>query len=337
MKTSLPYQALALVSFGGPEKPEEVLPFLDRVLRGRNVPPERKLEVAEHYHHFGGRSPINAQTRALKAEIERELQRRGIHMPAYWGNRNWHPLLEDTAREMRGQGIERALALVTSAFGSYSGCRQYREDLDRATEAAGGGIQFDKIGLFYAHPGFIAAQAERLAAAFDAIPRERQSASRILFTAHSIPLRMAQSSPYAAQLETAAQLTIQAYLYMRPELAALANAWRLVYQSRSGPPSQPWLEPDILAALEQAAAAGARDVVAAPIGFISDHMEVIYDLDYEARDRASALGLNFYRAATVGLHPAFIHMIGELVEERLEGKVIDTCAPDCCITEQTRR
>ncbi len=328
MTNSLPYQALVLVSFGGPEKPEEVLPFLDRVLHGRNVPQQRKLEVAEHYHHFGGRSPINEQNRVLRDAIERELRRRGIPLPVYWGNRNWHPLLEDTAREMRRQGVERALAFVTSAFGSYSGCRQYREDLDRAAGAVHNEITFDKIGPFFSHADFIAAQAQHLAAAFAAIPLERQTAAAILFSAHSIPLRMAQSSPYAAQLETAAQLIASAWARLQPDLPA--TAWQLVYQSRSGPPGQPWLEPDILTALRQAASRSVRDVVVAPVGFLSDHMEVLYDLDFEARHVAEELGLNFYRAATVGHHPTFIHMIGALVEERLQGAVVDVCDAACC-------
>ena len=330
MNTSLPYQALVLVSFGGPEKPEDVLPFLDRVLRGRNVPPERKLEVAEHYHHFSGQSPINAQNRALRLEIERELRRRGIHLPVYWGNRNWHPLLEDTARDMQRQGVERALAFVTSAFGSYSGCRQYREDLDRASSAAGGAITFDKIGLFFRHPGFISAQARRLADAFAALPPERQTGARILFTAHSIPLGMAQSSPYAAQLEAAVKLTLREWARLQPHLAPVAGQAQLVYQSRSGPPRQPWLEPDILAALRLAASENARDVVVAPIGFLSDHMEVLYDLDCEARRVAGELGLGFYRAATVGQHPEFINMIGELVEQYLRDPALDRCDPSCC-------
>jgi ferrochelatase len=325
--------AFLLVSFGGPEKPEDVLPFLERVTRGRQVPRARLLEVAEHYYHFGGVSPINEQNRRLLEAIRAELTAHGLALPLYWGNRNWHPLLEDTVRRMAGDGIRRALAFVTSGFGSYAACRQYREDIERAIAAVGPGApRIDKLRLFYNHPGFVEAVAEHARAALAALPADRQATAHLAFTAHSIPRSMAEASDYVAQLREAAALVAARLGGDHP--------WQLVYQSRSGPPSVPWLEPDIgdhLAALREG---GVTDVVVIPIGFVSDHVEVKYDLDTEAAARARALGLRFVRAGTPGTHPAFVAMIRELVLERIaaaprralgaRGPAPDVCPPGCC-------
>jgi protoporphyrin/coproporphyrin ferrochelatase len=330
------YDALLVLSFGGPERAEDVIPFLENVLRGKNVPRERMLEVAEHYYHFGGRSPINDNNRDLIAALQRELAAGGPALPIYWGNRNWHPLLADTLGQMRADGVRRALAFVTSAFGSYSGCRQYREDIERAQAAVGPGApEIHKLRTFHNHPGFIEAAASRVQAALDRIPADRRAAGRLVFTAHSVPLSMAQSSPYVAQLTDACQLVSQA---LSPTLP-----WVLVYQSRSGPPTQPWLEPDICDHIRNLHAAGSlTDLVIAPIGFLSDHMEVVFDLDTQAAELCRQLGIALQRAATVGVHPAFISMIRELILERTEGcpprflgtlgPACDVCAADCCPT-----
>jgi ferrochelatase len=328
------YDALLIVSFGGPEGPEEVMPFLENVLRGKNVPRERMLAVAEHYQRFGGVSPINAQNRALIAALKEELEAHGPPLPIYFGNRNWKPLLAHTLRQMAADGIRRAAAFFTSAYSSYSGCRQYRENIAAAQAEVGPGApQVEKLRVFFNHPGFIEPMIERVAAAFDRIPAERRAAAGLVFTAHSIPLAMAQGCRYVEQLREASRLVA----------AGIGRSkWELVYQSRSGPPQQPWLEPDIGEWLEKAHAAGMRDVVVAPIGFISDHLEVVYDLDYEAQERCNALGLNMQRAATVGTHPRFVRMIRELLVERMTpgadrlalgdlGPSHDVCPADCCL------
>ncbi len=332
------YDALLVVSFGGPEGPGDVLPFLENVLRGRNVPRERMLEVAEHYQHFGGVSPINAQNRALIAALEIELQEHGIELPIYWGNRNWRPLLPDTLRQMTADGVRRALAFFTSAYSSYSGCRQYRENIAQAQEVVGPAAPcVDKLRVFFNHPGFVETMIERTAEAFEKIPAARRNAAKLVFTAHSIPLSMAQGCRYEEQLREASRLVAAGV--DRPD------DWSLVYQSRSGPPSQPWLGPDIGDWLREAAAAGAQDVVVVPIGFISDHLEVIYDLDTEAQRIAHEFGVNLVRAATAGTHPRFISMIHELIVERMGtesgesvervaigalGPSHDVCPADCC-------
>ena len=297
------YDALLVVSFGGPEQREDVMPFLENVLRGRNVPPERMLEVAEHYYHFGGRSPINGQNRELIAAL-----RESVSLPVYWGNRNWHPMLADAVRQMRGDGIRRAIAFSTSAFGSYSGCRQYLEDIDRARAAVGDQApEIDKIRPFSAHQGFIDAMADRVRAALTQLPE-----GRLVFTAHSVPVSMAQSGPYVSELEEAC---------CRVAACVGRADWKLVYQSRSGPPGQPWLEPDIGDYLRDIRS----DVVIVPIGFLSEHMEVIYDLDTEARALCEELGVRMVRAGTPGTHPAMIRMIGELIEQEPLA-----CAEGCC-------
>ena len=329
------YDAFLLVSFGGPDGPDDVIPFLENVLRGRNVPRERMLEVAEHYHHFGGRSPINEQNRGLVAAIERELAEHGPPLKVYWGNRNWHPLLADTLRQMAADGVRRALAFVTSAFSSYSGCRQYRENIAAAQAEVGPAApQVDKLRVFFNHPGFIEPMIERTRAALEQIPGDRRADALLVFTAHSIPPAMAAGCRYQEQLREACRLVAN---------GIHRDDWYSVYQSRSGPPQQPWLEPDIGDFLRQQHAIGPiRDVVIVPIGFISDHMEVVYDLDTEAKQLCDQLGINMVRAATVGTHPRFIRMIRELIVERMTdspqrlalgsmGPSHDVCPEDCCL------
>src|SRR2546423_917697 len=326
------YDALLVLSFGGPEGMDDVIPFLENVLRGRNVPQERLMEVAEHYYHFGGVSPINKQNRALIAALRKEMEEHGMHLPVYWGNRNWHPLLKDTMNEMKADGIRRALAFVTSAYSSYSGCRQYLEAIEQAREAAGANApHVDKLRAFYTHPGFVEPCAEHVRAALERIPEARRTSSRIAFTAHSIPLSFARNSDYQTQLEETCRLVAE---------HAGHDRWQLVFQSRSGAPHVPWLGPDICDHLRDLKREGALDVVVAPVGFISDHMEIIYDLDTEARRVASELGLNMIRAATVGTHTSFVKMICELILERTDnapkrflgsrGASQDVCQPDCC-------
>ncbi len=329
-----PYDAVLLVSFGGPERPEDVEPFLQNVLRGKRVPPERVREVAEHYYLFGGVSPINGENRALLAALVTELNAHGPHLPVYWGNRNWHPLLTDTLQQMADDGVRRALAFVTSAFGSYSGCRQYLEDIEVARRHVGPEApQVDKLRLFYNHPGFIEPMAERVASALASLPADRASQARLIFTAHSIPMAAAAVCDYAKQLREACRLVA--------ERVGRAE-WELAYQSRSGPPEQPWLEPELSTVLHRVAETNvACDVVVAPIGFLCDHMEVVYDLDVEAAKLCEELGIHMVRAATVGSHPRFVRMIRELIQERIDpeatrlylgdlGPSPDVCPANCC-------
>src|SRR6204780_91010 len=331
------YDAILVVSFGGPESKEDVIPFLENVLRGKNVPRERLLAVADHYYHFDGKSPINQQTRELIAALKNELAQNGPKLPVYWGNRNWHPMLADTLRQMKQDGIRRALAFVTSAYSSYSGCRQYREDIARAQNAVGSGApEIDKLRVFFNHPGFIEATEDRLRVALNEIPAGARQNVQVVYIAHSIPLSMANTSDYVRQLEEVRKL-VSARLEVRNDA--------LVYQSRSGAPGQPWLEPDILDYLREVKARDlASAVVLAPISFISDHMEVLYDLDIEARHLCESLALPMARAKTVGVHPKFIAMIRELILERMEGierRALgtfgprqDACAQDCCPAPQ---
>jgi ferrochelatase len=330
----LSYDAVLIVSFGGPEKHEDVLPFLEIVLRGKNIPRERLLEVADHYYHFDGRSPINDHNRAMLTLLEKELAAKGPRLPVYWGNRNWHPFLADTLRRMADDGVRRALAFVTSAYGSYSSCRQYLEDIERARREVGERAPLvDKIRNYYNHPGFLEPMAEHVREALESFPAARREAVEIVYTAHSIPSSMARDSKYVPQLEEAARLV--------SERVGRRDA-RLVFQSRSGPPSQPWLGPDICDYLRELAASGrSREVVVVPIGFLSDHIEVLFDLDTQAQQVAAAAGLNMLRAATVGVHPKFLAMIRELILERTSGLAArpalgalgpepDCCAADCC-------
>jgi ferrochelatase len=308
---SASYDAFLLLSFGGPERAQDVVPFLENVLRGRDVPRERLQEVARHYDLFGGASPINAQNRKLIAALQTDFASRGPQLPVYWGNRNWHPFLTDTLRQMANDGVRRALAFVTSAYGSYSGCRQYREDIEEARLSIGGSApEIEKLRLFYDHPGFIEANAAGVKAAFAELPDVGREAAALVFTAHSLPTSMASSCRYEAQVRTACRLV--------GEVLGRAD-WTLAFQSRSGPPGQPWLGPDIAAHLAALREQGVRDVVVSPIGFISDHMEVVYDLDVEARAAARELRVNLVRAATAGTHPAFVSMIRDLLLEKIDG------------------
>lgn len=316
--TPLPMpDALLIVSFGGPEGPDDVMPFLERVVRGRDVPRARLEEVAHHYHALGGVSPINQANRDLIAALEPL-----IDLPIYWGNRNWTPLLEDEVHRMHADGVRHALAFVTSAFGSYSGCRQYLEDIERARETIGPDAPIiDRLPLYGLRAGFLDAQAAQIRAALE---RARSTASPatanpfFLFTAHSIPSSMAARSPYVDQLRAACAQVME---------RLGGGEWELVWQSRSGPPQIPWLEPDIGDALR--ARATERTVVVVPIGFTSDHVEVIWDLDNEAAEIARELGIEMIRASTVGTHPLFVQTIVQLVEEGKQGRVAQ-CASDCC-------
>jgi ferrochelatase len=332
------FDALLVVSFGGPEKREDVLPFLQNVLRGKNVPRERMLEVAEHYYHFDGRSPINDQNKQLISALEQEFKNHGVKMPVYWGNRNWHPLLPDTLKQMQADGIRHAAVLVTSAFGSYSGCRQYREDIARAQQTAGvQDMVIEKLPNFCSREEFVAVMTDRVRAAMEAMeqlpPAEHSGsghpkAEQLIFTAHSIPLSMAEFSPYIRQLKEAS--------------AAVAagcgmGSWQLVYQSRSGPPTQPWLAPDICDYLREQHAAGVRSVIICPIGFISDHMEVLYDLDTDARALCDELGIKMVRAGTAGSHPKLIGMVRDMVLNAVASPVLSYCEPGCCPAPQRPR
>lgn len=323
-----------VVSFGGPEGPAEVIPFLENVLRGRNVPRARLEQVAEHYRLFGGVSPINAHNRALVAALSSELAAHALPQRVYLGNRNWTPYLPDTVRQMLSDGVRRALAFVTSAYGSYSGCHQYLDDIAAARAEAGPGApQIDKLRLFFNHPGFVEPWVDALRLALARTATSTRS-PEVLFSAHSIPISMASTSDYVAQLSETARLVAEG--------AGVPNErWRLVWQSRSGPPNQPWLEPDVVDVIDQLPD-DTEAVVVAPIGFVSDHMEVIYDLDTVAVRAAHARGIRLERAATPGIHPRFVAMIRELAEERLDpagsarlalgdfGVAPDRCRPGCC-------
>ena len=331
------YDAVLFVSFGGPDGPDDVIPFLENVLRGRNVPRERMLEVAEHYQHFSGKSPINDQNQAFITALREELDRRGPHLPVYWGNRNWHPLLTDTLREMADAGVKRAIAFVTAGNSCYSGCRQYRENIAAACEPLGDRAPVvDKIRVFFNHPGFVGPMARNVQTALEHFPAEARGDVPVLFTAHSIPLSMADTSKYVPQLAESCRLVA--------EQAGVTN-WKLVYQSRSGPPTQPWLEPDIGDEIKLQHANGIRNLVIAPIGFISDHMEVLFDLDTEAADICRELGVDMARAATVGTDPEFVSMVRDLIAERVLdlpdraaiGRLPashDVCPLDCCPAPQ---
>ena len=331
------YDALLVVSFGGPEGMDDVMPFLENVLRGRNVPQERMLSVAKHYELFGGVSPINEQNRNLIAALDRELKANGPALPIYFGNRNWHPLLADTVRAMRDNGVRRALAFVTSAYSSYSSCRQYLEDIERARASVGAGTpEIEKLRAFYNHPGFIEANVANVLAALRQFPATSRSSTQLVFTAHSIPESMAQNCDYESQLLETARLVAEA-------VATTENfsTYKLVFQSRSGSPAQPWLGPDVGDYLRKLHSEDVTNVVIAPIGFVSDHMEIVYDLDTEAAALCRELGLNMVRAASAGTRPAFIRMIRELILERVEpgthrravgghGPRADDCVPGCC-------
>jgi protoporphyrin/coproporphyrin ferrochelatase len=315
------YDALLVVSFGGPEGMDDVIPFLENVLRGRNVPRERMLSVARHYELFDGVSPINQQNRSLIAALKKEFEREGLRLPIYWGNRNWHPLLPDTLRQMTNDGIQNALAFVTSGYSSYSSCRQYLQNISDAQAAVGPEApRVEKLRVFYKHPLFIEANVDHIRAAFKQL--DDPASAHLVFTAHSIPESMAMNCDYASQLGHTAALIAREFP---------GNKWHLVFQSRSGSPMQPWLGPDVCEHLRTLRDEGVTSVVIAPIGFVSDHMEVVYDLDVEARQVADEIGMKMVRAQTAGTHPAFVRMIRELVVERINNEVPpNLCAPDCC-------
>jgi ferrochelatase len=334
---------MLVVSFGGPEGPDDVLPFLENVVRGKNVPPARLRQAAERYALFDGHSPINDQNRALLAALVAELNAQQLALPVYWGNRNWHPLLPDTVRQMADDGVHRTLALVTSAFGSYPSCRQYLEDIERARQEVGTEAPaIDKLRLFYNHPGFIEAMADRVIAALGQLPAERRAAAELIYTAHSLPAAMARHAPYEHQLREACRLvTERAAPLAASQPTPNSPRWQLVFQSRSGPPEQPWLAPDIRDRLGEMGGV-ARDVVIVPIGFLAENIEVIYDLDVEVRELCDELGINMVRAAVVGSHPRFVQMVRELILERLdpsrerlslgaEGPWPDPCPAGCCL------
>ena len=350
------YDAILLAGFGGPEGQDEVIPFLRNVTRGRGIPDERLEEVAHHYRHFGGVSPINGQNRALKAALEAELEARSIDLPVYWGNRNWAPYLEDAVAEAAGHGDTTLLAFATSAYSSFSSCRQYREDFARVLDGTeyDGVVTIDKIRPFYDHPGFVQAFVEGVhdaVAAFlaEGIPAD---AVQVLFSTHSIPTADAERSgprdidfgpggAYAAQHESVAAWVMDRVARLLP--AAADVHWELVYQSRSGPASQPWLEPDVCDVIGELAGRGRQAVAVVPVGFMSDHMEVLWDLDTEAKEAAEQAGLRFTRTPTPGVSPAFVAGIVDLIQERLEGRPnadrarvasgggsFDGCRPGCC-------
>jgi ferrochelatase len=303
------------------------MPFLENVTRGRNIPRERLEQVAEHYYHFGGKSPINEQNLALIGALRHELERQQIDLPVYFGNRNWHPTLPEAFTEMRKDGVERALAFFTSGFSCYSGCRQYRENIAAAQAEVVGAPRVEKLRMFYNHPGFIGPQADNLRSAWSKLD---PSTSRLLFTAHSIPMSQAENCRYEAQLQESCKLICEGIC-----------GFELVYQSRSGAPHQPWLEPDVCDRIRALAAEGVKHFVVAPVGFVSDHMEVLYDLDTEAAELCTELGVGLTRLPTVGTHPQFISMIVELIKERAGytstkralgqlGPSHDVCPENCC-------
>lgn len=324
-----PYDAFLLLGFGGPEGPGDVMPFLENVTRGRGIPRERLEEVSHHYLALGGVSPINAQNRELLAALGGAFDARGIDLPRYWGNRNWDPYLAPVLEQIAAEGHRRVLALATSAYASYSGCRQYREDVARALGETGldGVLAVDKVRLFFDHPGFIGPFADGLAEALialaaDGVPLD---AARVLFTTHSIPLAMAEASGPRGRFDAAGAYVAQHLAAIECVVAAVAARglevppWRLVYQSRSGSPQVPWLEPDVNDALRAERTAGAAAVVIVPIGFVSDHVEVLWDLDHEARETCDELGLAMVRVATPGTQPAFVAAVADLVADAMRG------------------
>nr|WP_216853786.1 ferrochelatase [Phytoactinopolyspora halotolerans] len=342
-----PYDAVLVLSFGGPEGQDDVIPFLENVTRGKGIPRERLEEVGEHYRAFGGKSPINDQNRALIAGLEHELAEAGLSIPVYWGNRNWHPYLADELKRMADDGVTRVATFITSAYDSYSGCRQYRENVaDAVAEVGPRAPRIDRLRHCFDHPGFISANADGVVGALGELSSEGARNARLVFVTHSIPVTMAETSgpvggAYVAQHEAVAR----AVAAQVAERTGVAYEHDLVYCSRSGPPEMPWLEPDVNDHLEALAERGAGSVVMAPIGFLSDHMEVAYDLDTEAMQTAKSLGLEAARAATAGTHPDFIAAVVDLLLERAAvergenvtrasigapGPARDVCPVGCC-------
>ena len=345
MTRSTDFDALLLVSFGGPEGPDDVLPFLENVTRGRGIPTARLKQVGEHYFQFGGVSPINAQNRQLREELHRVLSERDVDLPVYWGNRNWSPYLADAIGQMRQDGVMRALAFFTSAYSSYSSCRQYRENLAAARREVGAGAPvIERIGPYFNHAGFIEPFVDNTLSALAELPEELRGQARLVFTTHSIPIAMADASgvgegAYVKQHRAVAELVAAAV----NQRSAVEHEWDLVFQSRSGPPQVPWLEPDIDDHLVSVLDDGAAAIVVIPIGFVSDHMEVVWDLDTQAAGRAKELGLSMVRAKTPGSDPRFVSMVVDLIQERLDGTDVsarsrlgslgaapDRCAAGCC-------
>lgn len=342
-----PYDAVVLVSFGGPEKPEDVVPFLRNVTRGRGIPDERLEVVGEHYYRFGGKSPINDQCRALIAALESEFATRGIDTPIYWGNRNWEPYLADTFAQVEADGHRRLLVITTSAYPSYSSCRQYRENLYDAGQ--GRQLEIDRIRQYADHPGFVTASVDAVRAGLDqlqAAGHDREGV-RLVYVTHSIPSAMAEASEKSTRGYVSWHRSVAAEI-TRQLSAATGTGYQddLVYCSRSGAAGQPWLEPDVNDRLRELKEQGTAAVVVVPIGFISDHMEVIYDLDTEAAETAAELGLGFVRAATAGTHPAFVSGLVDLALERAavaRGEAVEPaviagaevgayeCPADCCL------
>ncbi|GII99266.1 putative ferrochelatase [Sediminihabitans luteus] len=353
---ALPYDALLLYSFGGPNEPADVVPFLRNVTAGKGIPDARLEEVGEHYYGFGGKSPINEQNLALKTALETELAARGIELPVVWGNRNWAPYTDDAITELEEIGAKRAVALVTSAYSSYSGCRQYREDLavvldkrGQLGEEGSTGVEFDKVRSYFNHPGFVEANVDAVLDGYRALADKGgdAAAAKLIFVTHSIPDTMEAASRVSQATYSQQHLDVGELIASRAS-AILRHPveWELAYCSRSGPPSQPWLEPDINDLLTERAGEGLRDVVMAPIGFVSDHMEVAYDLDTEAMATATELGMTAVRAGTVGTREPFVRGLVDLVLERAaiaRGEDVDeavvgtlppfrsVCAPNCCL------
>ncbi len=321
-----PYDAVLLLSFGGPEEPDDVMPFLRKVTGGRGIPDERLAEVAEHYHHFGGRSPINDQCRALLAAIRADLAAHEVDLPVYWGNRNWAPLLADTLRSMRADGVRRAAVFATSAYASYSGCRQYREDLAAATAevAADPGPHshpvpgLTKLRHYFNHPGFVEPTVELVLAALDRLPADVRDSAPLAFVTHSIPIGMDDGAGPMGNAYSGQHRVMAGFVAARvAEVTGIERDHALVFCSRSGPPTQPWLEPDVNDHLRELSAAGTRAVVTVPFGFVSDHMEVIYDIDEEAAATAAELGVAHVRAGTVGTDTRFVAVPRQLLLERV--------------------
>ena len=352
-----PYDAVLVVCFGGPEKPDDVVPFLENVTRGKNIPRERLEEVGEHYFQLGGRSPLNDLNREFRAAVEQDLRKHGLELPVYWGNRNWAPYLSETVEQMAADGVRRVACFLTSAYSSYSGCRQYREDLFEATSQVSGAPRLDRVRHYFNHPGFVATMASATADALDELPEELRDEAVVLFVTHSIPTAMNDASgrseargggAYVRQHEAVATL-------VAGELAQRRGGevrHELVFCSRSGPPQVPWLEPDVGDRIEELAADGVRAVVVSPIGFIADHMEVIYDLDTEAREAAERVGIDFARAATAGTDPRFVAVVRDLLLERAAvergeradrpawgdlGPSWDVCPVGCCANPRAER
>lgn len=328
------FDAVLVLSYGGPRRPEDVLPFMRNATRGRGIPDERLVEVSEHYMLFGGASPINDRNDELMDALRAELSARGVDVPVVIGNRNWDPYVADTLAELAASGARRVIALATSAYASYSSCRQYREDLAAGLAASGVELDLVKVGPFAETPGFVAANADAVRAALAEVP-----GARVLFVTHSIPLAMdAASGPrpsavepvettYSAQHQRVARAVAD-------EVGLADDAWEIVYCSRSGAPHIPWLEPDVNDRLAELASEGVTSVITVPFGFISDHMEVVYDLDTEARATAEGLGLGYARAATVGVHPAFVAMLADALVDPQPGQVggVPTCGASCCLS-----